>query len=378
MKGRLTQGVVELAAASLPWAIRDRYREEWLHDLAHAAEVGVHPRDVAWGAVRTAITADRMQAPSTAHAILQARLRIDSAGTHGTIAMTQLVIMFVTGAGAGSGMGVGVGAPTVVGVLLALTALIHSVFIVVQLHLAWTVIGGAIRFAALLWGLGIVLALAAALLALNRVDQWWMLSWGAGACLAASSILADARKPPKPVLRHHVRPGSRYRLVLAGGAVGVLTIALAVLDATALVPQRWAAAMPLDAAWAAVGASGGPSSPLAAGAQLAALMLVPIVLCLFVAGRWARSERGILGWVSSGSLLAAFVAFFHATALTLGLPVTTSTPVYVILPLVAGALMELVYRGLPRLAALPPASVPLPPGPWHVELDVPSRGRVTG
>ena len=52
---RLVRGV----AATLPAAIRERHREEWLADLDGASEAGIARSDVAWGAAAFALTLSR-------------------------------------------------------------------------------------------------------------------------------------------------------------------------------------------------------------------------------------------------------------------------------------------------------------------------------
>lgn len=351
-------GAVELAAASLPWAIRDRYREEWRHDLEHAGEAGVRQADVAWGAVRAAIIVDRMQAPSTAHAILQARLRIDSAGTHGSTAMLLGLIAWQSRILEG-------GAVTFV---LVLAVILHAIVMLVQLQLAALIVGGRVQLAVPVWIVGGALAAGAAVLGLaGHAAPWWLWIAAAGCCITAS-ILAEAHKPAKPELHERVRPGMRHRLLLVGAATSALTVALCLLEALVVLPLRSVPGADLAEAWRTLGAGGWLASPLLAGLLLTAAMLVPLALGMLGARR-ARTERGMLGWAASGALFAVIATLIFCSLIA---PITT------ILPLLAGALLHLTMRSNRDLAPLPPASVPLPPGPWHIELDVPNRGRVTG
>ncbi|MFT7836309.1 hypothetical protein Q5530_09165 [Saccharothrix sp. BKS2] len=49
---RLALALVRVAAALLPLAQRERYREQWRADVAGAREAGLSPLGVAFGAVR--------------------------------------------------------------------------------------------------------------------------------------------------------------------------------------------------------------------------------------------------------------------------------------------------------------------------------------
>lgn len=357
--------IVELAAASLPWAIRDRYREEWLHDLEHAEDAGVRPGDVAWGAVRTAITADRMQAPSPAHAILQARVRIDAAGMHGSVFAMLVVIAF-------SIAPAGVGAASLV---LAAAALVHSAVLIAQLHLAAATIGGASRLAGPLWLLGLVPLATAAALALAGDGTWFAWAMGCAVCMVASGVVVEATKPPKPALVESVRQRARKRLLGASAALGALTVVLCLLEALVLLPLRWAPGAGLGEAWRAIIAAGGPATPLAAAGIVLALIVVPLTLGGLGAARWARSERGILTWAAGGAFVAVMLAHGYGVFLAFDL-LAGSNPTAargVVLPLLAGLLLHFTYRGGPDLAPLPPASVPLPPGPWQTAPSVAER-----
>ena len=351
--------IVELAAASLPWAIRDRYREEWLHDLEHADEVDVRPRDIAWGAVRTAITADRMQAPSTAHALLQARVRVDSAGMHGSIAtMLGLIAWQARMLDA---------AP--IALAIVIVALLHSVAVLALLRFAAVTLGGRLRFAGPLWGLGVVLAAAAAVSGIAGDEQLWWTWLVSAACIITSAVLADSGKPPKPVLLERVRPGMRRPLLLLGWTIGALTVALCLIEALVIVPLRRVPGASLGEAWSSISAAGGPASPLLATALLLPIALAPIPVGMIGAMRWARTERGMLGWAAGGALFAAIGTVALCSIIA---------PISTILPLLAAALVHLTTPAQGDLTPLPPASVPLPPGPWHVQIDVAERGRVTG
>lgn len=356
--------VVELAAASLPWAIRDRYLEEWLHDLEHAAEAGVRRGDIAWGAVRTAITADRLQAPSVAHAILQARLRIDSAGMHAGIAMMLAILAHVS-----SPQQV-----AAIAAILATGAVLHSIVVVVQLQLAAATLGGMLRFAGLSWAVGAAVAAVAAGMAAVGADVAWWVWLVAASCCILCMTLAELRKPPKPEVVERVPPRDRRPLLLVSASLVAATVALALLDGVVLAPLLRTPGATLDAAWGTVGAAAGPSSPLAAAALLAGLLLVPAAAGVFGAARWARSRRGMLGWAAGGAMVAVIGAHAFATVLAGQLQPMHSTPGSVLLPLLAGALLHLTARAHRDLAPLPPASVPLPPGPWHVGLDTPRAG----
>ncbi|WP_447004608.1 hypothetical protein ACRAKI_34280 [Saccharothrix isguenensis] len=59
---RLALAVVRAAALRLPRAQRDRYLEQWRADVEGAAEVGLNPLGVAFGAIRIA---NRERAPRT-------------------------------------------------------------------------------------------------------------------------------------------------------------------------------------------------------------------------------------------------------------------------------------------------------------------------
>jgi hypothetical protein len=56
---RLDRFGVALAAATLPRRVRDRYREEWLADLAGAADAGVRPSGIVVGALLFSVTLGR-------------------------------------------------------------------------------------------------------------------------------------------------------------------------------------------------------------------------------------------------------------------------------------------------------------------------------
>ncbi|WP_347755220.1 hypothetical protein [Agrococcus sp. ProA11] len=347
--------VVELAAAALPWAVRDRYREEWLHDLAHADVVGVRRGEIAWGALRTAITADRMQAPSPAHAILQARLRIDAAVLHATIAMMLIFLAF------------GAAPVGIATLLLAGAAFVHSAVLVVQLSLASTTIGGAVRFAAPLWLLGLIALAAAAALALRDGGGWFGWAMAGAACMAASALTIEAAKPPKPAVVESVRPAARRRMLATGAVLGAIAVAVSLLDALVLLPLRRSPGATLDEAWRAFTASGGPASPLVAAALVAAIMVVPLALGAVGAARWARTERGILSWATGGVLVSVLSMPAYAAIIAFADPagVHPMPTVGALQPLLAGVLVHFAYRGGADLAPLPPASVPLPPGPWN-------------
>lgn len=349
--------IVELAAASLPWAVRDRYREEWLHDLEHADEVGASASDVAWGAVRTAITADRMQAPSPAHALLQARLRVDAAGVHGSVSLMLVIFAFSFGPAA----------VDVVPVLLGSAALANSAIVIVRLHLAARTIGGAARLAAPLWILGLLLVAVAGARALVGDDGWFGAAMAGAACAAASALTIGAVRPPKPFVVERVRPAVRRRLLIVGAGLGAVTTALSMLDALVLLPLRLTPGATLDDAWRSLVAAGGPASPLITAAVVVGIMIGPLTLGALGATRWARTERGILSWAAGGAFVAVMLTPAYAVALASTAELTAPAPVIgSIPPLLAGLLLHFSYRGGPDLAPLPPASVPLPPGPWHV------------
>lgn len=367
--------IVELAAASLPWAIRDRYREEWLHDLAHAEEAGVRRGDIAWGAVRTAITADLLQAPSAAHAILQARLRIDAAGLYGGMAMMLTIFAWY------GSMWQGVG---VVALLLLFWAVLYGIGTIVLLQLAASTLGGMVRLAGPAWLLGMILAGAVGLISTARanVEFWpWFLP---AACFLASTGLAEFRKPPKPGVDEHMTATARRRFLLIGAAIGVLSVAIALLDAMVLMPLSRAPDATLAEAWLEIADAGGPASPLVAGVILAGVMLVPVALAFLAAARWARSTRAVLGWIAAASFFAAMVAYLFATFIANEFPYerAAGAPGTVILPLLAGVLIHFTSRATRDLAPLPPASVSLPPGPWHAgalsQRRVPGRPPATG
>ena len=351
--GRAAKRVVELAAASLPWAIRDRYREEWLHDLEHAGEAGVRPAGVAWGAVRTANTADRMQAPSLTHAILQARLRIDAAGVHASIAIMLAAFAFH-----------GIPSPiVVVSASLLAGALLHSLALAVRLQLAAATLGGRLRFAGPVWLLGVVLGGVTVLTGATELETaWWSWMLPVGCCLA-SLLLSESRKPPKPDVRESLAPVARHRMLLVGSTIGGLTVALALLDALVIVPLL-----------------GGTTAPVGAVGILAGVMLLIIVASVLGAARWGRSSRAILAWSAAGSFVAAVAAYTSATAVAFDLPAasTPAAPLTVLLPLVGGALVHCTTATYRDLAPLPPASVPIPPGPWHVSSHDPAQKYLPG
>jgi hypothetical protein len=49
------ESVVRASALFVPRALRDRYRDEWLANLAHCDELSISPNQVAWAAVRTSL-----------------------------------------------------------------------------------------------------------------------------------------------------------------------------------------------------------------------------------------------------------------------------------------------------------------------------------
>jgi len=63
---------IRLAAALLPRATRDRYREQWLADYRDAEAEGLSPSGIAWGALAFALTAPR---PGPAIAVDPVRMR---------------------------------------------------------------------------------------------------------------------------------------------------------------------------------------------------------------------------------------------------------------------------------------------------------------
>ncbi|WP_405218772.1 hypothetical protein [Agrococcus sp. Ld7] len=254
--------------------------------------------------------------------------------------------------------------------LLAVAVLVHSAVLVVQLHLAGVTVGGAARLAAPLWLLGLIPVAIAAALALAGDAHWFGWAGPAWACLIASGIAAEVGKPPKPWLTEVVRPAMRPRLRAVGAALLTLTAVLCLLEALVLLPLRSAPGS-LPDGWRAIAAAGGPSSPLAAAAVIVALIVVPLALGGLGARRWARSERSILGWAGAGALVAVMLTHGYgvwlAADLSPGIPQAAARGI--VLPLLAGVLLHFLHRAGPDTAPLPPASVPLPPGPWHVRLD---------
>ncbi|WP_395639667.1 hypothetical protein [Pseudolysinimonas sp.] len=83
---RFDERVVRLAAATLPRRVRDIRREEWLADLEHADELGIPRRDVAFGAVTSALTARPHSAMSA-----RRRLAIGAAVVGGALVATPVV-----------------------------------------------------------------------------------------------------------------------------------------------------------------------------------------------------------------------------------------------------------------------------------------------
>src|SRR4051812_18762581 len=51
--------VIRAAARTLPAAIRDRYREQWLADARDATDAGLRPASIALAAVSFAVSYDR-------------------------------------------------------------------------------------------------------------------------------------------------------------------------------------------------------------------------------------------------------------------------------------------------------------------------------
>ncbi|MGA8116001.1 MAG: hypothetical protein WCA46_20270 [Actinocatenispora sp.] len=64
---RLDSILLRLAVALRPKETRDRWREQWHADLAGAADLGLDPRRVAYGALRSSLSAPRRARPAVAH-----------------------------------------------------------------------------------------------------------------------------------------------------------------------------------------------------------------------------------------------------------------------------------------------------------------------
>lgn len=85
--------VIRAAARTLPAAIRDRYREQWLADARDATEAGLHPASIALAAVSFAVTLDRplpsRRVPTAQQRAQRSRLGVGLALSAALLALSQ-------------------------------------------------------------------------------------------------------------------------------------------------------------------------------------------------------------------------------------------------------------------------------------------------
>lgn len=369
---RVAERLVRVAARLLPRAVRDRYREEWLADVAGAAELGVSRASVVVGALLTAITISRVDpalSGLTLGELFTHRVRI-AAGLLGSAAVLAVGYTayggYVTPFGATPGAGalaVAAVAVVVIAVLLATAGLVSLV--------------GALAVAVRARRLGVAIALLALPLVLGPiliVAPFLLVGVGTfGAPMLAIGlfvgILATARGgAATPVGARLALAGSFGLATLALCAVSILHVA--VWNPLARVPD-----LTLDEIYAALAAAQeatGVNVVLGAQAVLAMLGVVVLLVLVLVPLR-----RPVLGTarriVATGFLLLAgttLVGFVAGFSMGMGLADTFATsggdaaasgPLLAItgqLALVGALLAATLRPATPRAALLPPPTGP--------------------
>ena len=348
---RVAERLVRVAARLLPRAVRDRYREEWLADVAGAAELGVSRASVVGGALLTAITISRVDpalSGLTLGELFTHRVRI-AAGLLGSAAVLAVGYTAYGGYVTPFGATPGAGALAVAAVAVAVRA---------------RRLGVAIALLALPLVLGPILIVAPFLLVGVGTFGAPMLAIG-----LFVGILATARGGAStPVGARLALAGSFGLATLALCAVSILHVA--VWNPLARVPD-----LTLDEIYAALAAAQeatGVNVVLGAQAVLAMLGVVVLLVLVLVPLR-----RPVLGTarriVATGFLLLAgttLVGFVAGFSMGMGLADTFATsggdaaasgPLLAItgqLALVGALLAATLRPATPRAALLPPPTGP--------------------
>ncbi|MGD7706155.1 hypothetical protein [Microlunatus sp. Y2014] len=360
MRRSLTTTVVEFAAASLPWAVRDRHRTEWLYALDHGPADGTSRATVTGRALRTALLADRMSVPSPAHGTVQATRRLRVGAVNVVLAAVWLVVLFGFSASWPLASGAG------------LVMLGHAAIGTLQLQLAARWLGGASRTAVGLVVVALLLgATGVVLVATLRPGGAW-LALAAVGCGTVGLGLAEAAGTVLPRVVHPPDPPGRRRAIMIGTALGSGVLGFGVLGSTVLGPRLMVPGVPLAELWRQMQAVGEAYTTHAGAVGIGACLAGAPLLVALVATRWfSPTTRDAIRLLALGVLAGLTLTGMHAFGIGMSLgdtfPTTAGganviTVACVLLWLVA---LEVIAWSRPAAAPLPPASVPLPDGPWH-------------
>jgi len=274
----LSGAVVRLAARSLPALARARYREEWLADLAGADEAGVARSSIAFGALSTAVTIDRLHPAVLGMTLSRAfSLRLRAAAGFGLAAA-----LLAIGSNAYAGFP---GLPALAAVVATLVAVL-TVGAVIATVGALQVAVAARRPAAAI--LVVLAALALLAVVLSRVGAMLVILAavpGVGGLIALALLLTGGRLAAR---RFRVAAGVAVPVVaLAVTAVGLVHVF--VWNPLAKLPGMTLTEIYSGLAAAGEGPGGGPTPWIVAVAVLVGLGAAAYAtFALAPVRRWAR------------------------------------------------------------------------------------------
>ncbi|MBD7956116.1 hypothetical protein H9651_00490 [Microbacterium sp. Sa4CUA7] len=303
-----TRQLVTLIVATLPWGVRERYREEWLADLDGAAELGIPTGAVVRGAAVTALTLDRADSATSGMPRLDlARRRGRWAAAFGSSAIILGAGTLFTGglrsfereriAGGAALAAVGTGLE-VAAVVLGALALVFAVGAVAVGGLPMRRLAGAV----------LLLVAVGAAAALNPVALV-MVALPVAAFLSLAVLTGEGRPAPR---RLRIAVGTTIA-VAALAFVALTVVRIAVWNPLARAPgltldqiytemvqanQLSPAAGTFLAAWAAVWAVVALALPIAC--------LVPAAAGWFTLRRLAVVGCAMLGLIIATSWIAGF------------------------------------------------------------------------
>ncbi|TQL47203.1 hypothetical protein FB562_0255 [Homoserinimonas aerilata] len=224
----VARALIMVLASTLPWATRERYREEWLADAEGAGEAGVTQGSVLLGAAAMAVRVNRLAAPDDDTALIATFRRVRW-GT--ALLLASGVIGFGSWVGAGS---------TVPEVTVAI-ALMFVVAALAQLGLVARFRGG---YTWLAFGL-VVIGLGLGVLSLTQIRLLAVL--GLFATLAGLILfLVSGPVRMAPSGRGTSSPAARIVAGVAVSLVLVGAVALGALDGFVWMPVALSGGMPLD------------------------------------------------------------------------------------------------------------------------------------
>lgn len=302
----VAERLVRLAARTLPAAVRDRYREEWLADLAGAADAGVSRTSIAVGALTTAITIDRLDPAVSGLAlgvVFRHRLRV-AAGL-GLAGLVLLAGWYLYGGYSSLG-----GVVASAGVVVLLGALALAAAGVVALLGAAAVAARSGR-AAISVVLVLVPVLAGALVVTRLVGVLLLVAAPVALLLAIVSVALSGS------VRRTVPVASRLALVVVFGVAALATCAVGILHVFVWNPLARVPGLTLDEIYARLAAAreGVAAVPWSVAWAAVTVLAVVALIVFAVAPRTARfattRRLTVLGlFLVSGTTLLGFLPAF--------------------------------------------------------------------